>query len=96
MLRDFSRWIKESPRTITGTVVSIRSLARGLTTWDLYPRIISIVRLESGTLAAAWIALDGRRMIRPGTKVELQSFDPGDRYPVFCQSTENAKHSPAR
>lgn len=67
-------------QTPTGSVVALRSIMRGLQTWDFAPRRIAVVALDSGSWCFAWIT-GGHSTV--GARVRYLSRLAGESYPTF-------------
>ncbi len=67
-------------RAIEGSVVALRPVLRGLRTWELDPRRMAIIALDSGKWCFAWIAGEQGSC---GARVRFLARAAGEKYPTF-------------
>ncbi|QCQ93261.1 hypothetical protein [Rhodococcus sp. SGAir0479] len=65
----------------TGSVIALRSITRGLLTWDFAPRRIAVIALDSGAWCFAWVTGGHSRV---GARVRYVSRIAGETYPTFA------------
>ncbi|PTR32067.1 hypothetical protein C8K36_1011115 [Rhodococcus sp. OK519] len=75
---------------LAGSLVAVRSVIRGLQTWDYAPRTIAIIALDSGAWCYAWIVGGGAR----GARARLLGHKPGEKYPTFGTLRVSPDHEP--